>query len=205
MALKDRLLALAQAVGADIKAVLARNGGRHGIIQVASGGYVSAALNATALGTIAGTALRVDYYPFVPARDIAISELAIEVTTVLAGSTGYAGIYADNGGKPDGGALLAGGVTSLNCATTGVKTQAVSPAVTLTKGTTYWLAVLFSGTQTLRGIALAALMPIDAPASGTAQNTVRRATLGALGALAGTAPATTAASAIAPWVRMKVA
>ena len=169
-------------------------------VPQAAGTYFSASIGAVSTGTIAQAANRLEFYPFIPARDISIDELALDVSTGVASSLARAGIYSDNNGQPS--ALLRG-TADLNCATTGAKAEAVS-ALALTKGTTYWLAVLASSTQTLRGIPVSALLPLGLNASGGTYLTTRRATATYASGLPGTAPATTLNNAIAPLVRMRV-
>jgi hypothetical protein len=172
----------------------------HGFIPVAAAGFHNALLNATALTTVAGAANRLDFMPFIPALGFTCNELAVEVTTLLAASLAHVGIYDDLNGVPNN--RLAFSASALDCATTGVKTAAISQA--LVAGRIYWLAVLTSSTQTLRAIPLAGLLPLAAPTSGTAISVLRRATF-TFAALPATAPATVLTSAVAPWVRMKVA
>lgn len=197
MALDARLLALVQQIGVDIKA---SRPAAHAVVPVASGGYHSALVSAGALTTVAGAANRLDFVPFIPSRGFTCNELGIEVTTLLAASLAHVGIYDDLNGAPN--AKLAASASALDCASTGVKTAAISQA--LSAGSVYWLAVLTSATQTLRGIPLAGLLPIGAPASGTAINVLRRATF-AFAALPATAPATVLTSAVPARLLLKVA
>lgn len=208
MALDAQLLAVIQAIAADIKALIAGGGGGgiagpHALEPgAATGGYVSAALNATALSTIAAAANRIDFYPYRPSRDIAIDELALEVTTLVAASQARVGIYSSTvAGLPD--ALLTGQGSLLDCASTGAKASAVGP-ITLTAGTLYYIAVHSSAAQTYRGLAVAALLPLGHTATGTAVYTLRRGTAWFATGLPAVAPATTLTSAIAPWVRMRI-
>ncbi len=174
--------------------------GPHSLVTVPSASYHAALLNASALSTVAGAANRLDFIPFIPSKNLTLNEIAIEVTTLLAASQAHVGIYSDLNGSPN--ARLAGTTTPLDCATTGFKTFALSN-LTMTAGQTYWLAVLTSSTQTLRAIPVAALLPIAAPASGTAISTVRRATSTFASGLPATAPATTPTSAVAPYARLR--
>lgn len=175
--------------------------GAHVLLPQAAGAFVSANVNATALTTVAGAANRLDMVPFIPARNVTINELAIEVTTLISPSSAHVGIYSDNNGAPN--SLLASSSTALDCSTVGVKTASISN-LTLTAGTIYWLACLTSSTQTLRAIAVGGLIPLAAPTSGTAISVCRRATF-TFAALPSTAPATTLTSATTPWVRLRVA
>ena len=197
MTTETQIVALVQAVGADVKALRT---GPHAILPVGAAGYVSFSHNASALVTVAGGLNRLDFMPFIPASNMTVNELAIEVTTVLAVSQVHVGIYADAAGAPA--AKLVGTTTPLDSTVLGVKVVAVSQA--LVAGTRYWIAVLTSATQTLRAIPVAALIPLSAPASGTAIPNLRRATAVFATGLPATAPATTPTSAIAPWVRMRL-
>ena len=170
----------------------------HGFLVVGTGGFHHGVIGGGALTTIIGAADRLNFMPFIPAGGFTCDELAIEVTTLLAASLAHVGIYDDLNGAPN--ARLAASATALDCATTGVKTAAISQA--LEAGKVYWLAVLTSSTQTLRGIPLTGLLPLGAPASGTAINVLRRATF-TFAALPATAPATTLTSAVASWLRLK--
>lgn len=167
----------------------------------AAGTYFSASIGAVNTSTIAQAANRLEFYPFIPARDLSIDELGVDVSTAVASSLARVGIYSDNAGQPN--ALLRG-TADLNCATTGAKAEVVT-ALALTKGTVYWLAVLASSTQTLRGLPTAAMLPLGMNASGGAYLTTRRATQTYASGLPATAPATTLTNAIAPMVRMRVA
>jgi hypothetical protein len=178
--------------------------GIHGILpNPASGTYLSAALNASALVTIAAASNRLDLVPFIPADNISIEEFAIEVTTLLAASNARIGVYgADAAGLP-GNLVASSGL--LSCATAGAKVWAPGMPVYFKKGGIYWIAVLMSGTFTLRGIPLAALLPIGHAATGTAVNVLRRATQTFASGMPALPPGQIATSAIAPWVRMKIA
>jgi hypothetical protein len=173
------------------------------LVPVAVGGYTSAIVNALALSNVAGAAGRLDFVPFIPARNASIDELAVEVTTLIAGSQARVGIYsATAAGLPD--ALLTGQGSLLDCATTGVKASAIT-AQALVAGTLYFLAVHTSSTQTLRAIAVGGLLPLSSPANGIAINVLRRATATFASGLPTTAPSTTLTSAAAPWLRMRLA
>lgn len=178
--------------------------GIHGILpNPSSGTYFSTALNATALATIVAASNRLDFMPFIPADNISVDEFAIEVTTLLAASNARIGVY---GAAADGlpGNLVAGSGL-LACSTAGAKAWAPGMSIYFKKGGVYWIGVLMSGTFTLRGIPLASLLPIGHAATGTAVNVLRRATQTFASGLPASPPAQTATSAIAPWVRMKIA
>ncbi len=169
---------------------------------VSSGSVFDQSVNGTAKSTIAGAANRLDFIPILPMRDVTLDQIALEVSTLLVGSQARVGIYSSTNGLPS--TLLEGGTTVLDCATVGVKPQAVT--ITLTAGTAYYLAVHTSSTTTFRGIAVSALMGMGRPAAGgTTEYTVRRATVAFANGLPANAPATTLTSAIAPTVLMRAA
>jgi hypothetical protein len=172
---------------------------------LAAGTFITNALNATAQGTISQAANRIEFIPFWPSRDITVDLLSIEVTgTLVAGSQARIGIYGSTAGNLPGD-LLTGAGSLLDCATAGAKQSPITGGITLTAGTKYWLAVHASSTQTLRGLAVAALLPLGLPETGTTINTARRATVTFASGLPTTAPATTLISAIAPRVALRLA
>lgn len=161
---------------------------------LAVGEYVTHSVNAAAAGTNAGAANRLDFVPYIPSKNITVDQLAIEVTTLVASSQARIGIYSSNAsGVPD--ALLSGAGTLLDCGSTGSKTSAVSPSVTLIAGTVYWLAIHYSSTQTLRSLSVGSLLPLNVPVTGTTHNTGRRATATFASGLPNPAPSTSLISA----------
>ena len=122
-------------------AAASRPTGWHVPVTLASGQFVSQQINAIAPTTAAMAADRLDCQLFVPARDVTIDQISVEVTTIHAANNCRIGIYADNNGAP--GSLLVGGVTNHDVGTTGVKAETVSLA--MTAGTRYWVAVHSSG------------------------------------------------------------
>jgi hypothetical protein len=166
-----------------------------------SGSYVIPTVVSLALATIGGAAGRIDFYPFVPAKTFTIDRLALEVTTLIAASQLKIGIYSDLAGIPD--ALLLG-TGNLDGGSNGVKFEAA--AFTFVAGTPYWLAVHYSSTTTVRGIAVGGLIQLAYPAAGgTALSTVRRATVTYASGLPNPAPAATLNGATAPVVMLRVA
>jgi len=125
--------------------------------NTAAGQFVTPQVTALALTTIAAAANRLDYLPFVPAKDITVDRLDVEVSTLIAASQARLAIFSNNNGVP--GAILRDGASVLDCATTGLKSAVITP-VTLIAGTVYWLAILSSSTQTYRGVAVGGLMPM---------------------------------------------
>jgi hypothetical protein len=212
MSLAIFLADVLDAIGRDVKVVetaVANLGGggpklgvHAGAPGLIGGSYCSAQVNATALTTVAAAAGRLDFIPFIPMKSITVNELALEVTTLLAGSLAKIGIYASDGnGNPS--ALIVG-TGNLDCATLGAKTAVIANTV-LILNTVYWLAVHSSATQTYRALAVAALLPLGHPATLNTTHTLRRATAAFAGGLPVNAPATVLTASVAPWVRLKIA
>ena len=168
-----------------------------------TGRYISAGINAVALSTIAAAAGRLDFYPFIPAKNITINELAVEVTTLLAGGQGRIGIYSSDANGNPANKIIEGAAVFTTDAV-GSKILAIANT-TLTAGTIYWLAVHSSGTQTYRGIPVAGMMSLGHDITLNAVHTLRRAASTFANGLPAAAPATTLTPAIAPWVRLKIA
>lgn len=98
---------------------------------------------------------RIMLAPFIPAQDIRVTGIQTEVFGSVAGTNARLLIYSDLNGIPD--TLIIQSI-DLSCAIGGVKQFNVS--FTMTKGTVYWVGVQMSGTQTLRMIPLASMIPI---------------------------------------------
>lgn len=177
-------------------------GGIYGAAGVGSGAFILPTINATALSTIAGNNNRFEAVPFIPARDLTINQLALEVTTLVAASLFRLGLYADNGSAAPGSLLV--GTAELSSASTGYKDEVITSR-TLSAGELYWLVVLSSSTQTYRGVALAGAYAFGAPGSGTALFTTQRGTSTFAGGLPSTAPACTPTNAVVPAVRLRLA
>jgi len=105
--------------------------------------------------------------PFIPANDLTVSKLSIQVTILAIGSFSRILVYADVNGRPSG--VLIESVF-LDCSTLGTKTYNV--AYTFEAGTTYWLVVQSSSNQTLRAIPSTGLMPLGVTALGGSPVTV---------------------------------
>jgi hypothetical protein len=168
------------------------------------GTFITNALNATALGTIAQQANRLEFTPFIPSRDIGIDLLSVEVSTAVAGSQARAGVYGSTAGNLPG-ALLSGAGTLLDCATVGAKQSAIAGGITLLAGGLYWLACHASSTQSLRALAPGALLPLGLPETGNTIFGSRRATVTFASGLPANAPATTLTAASVPRVAMRLA
>jgi len=123
------------------------------------------AVNATAGTTLALTASRTYWIPFTVTKKVSITTLAINVTTLSAG-THYVGIYASNSSWQPTGAPLASG--SFDASATGVKTATVS--LTLSPGV-YWVCWASGSAATVRAIALAACATLGLASLGTANTT----------------------------------
>jgi hypothetical protein len=94
--------------------------------------------------------------PFVVTKKRTIDQVAINVTAFVAGNV-RVGLYSDAGGYP--GALVAE-FGSIAVASNGVKTLSASPLpVTLDPGV-YWLAIVTDSASTIRGFAVASLIPV---------------------------------------------
>lgn len=104
--------------------------------------------------------------PWYVGNEIKIDQISLEVSTLVAGSTCRMGIYNDNGtGYP--GTLISGSdVGTVSGASTGVKTNTFTKAITLEKGM-YWLAHQCSTSTTLliRGAPLTAMPNIGLPST----------------------------------------
>jgi len=107
----------------------------------------------TALTTLALTASRQYFIPFVVPRDVNLTELRISVTTAATG-TASIGIYGNVvvSGDDAPGDLLAS-VTNLNTGSTGDKTGSLS--YTLQAGVLYWASLISSAAATVRALAVA--------------------------------------------------
>jgi hypothetical protein len=123
------------------------------------------AVNATAATTLALTASRVYWIPFVVPRKVNITQLAINVNTAVSG-THYVGIYAsDYYWQPTGSPLVS---ASFDTGSTGVKTGSVN--VILQIGV-YWFAWAGNSAATVTAIALAGCASLGLGNLGTANTT----------------------------------
>ena len=132
--------------------------GVHTIIKIQSGQSTSVAREVnTVTGATVGVANRLFTYPYVPAQTTTSSSLYFNVTTLAAGTNARILIYSDLNGVPNTKLYES---TDLSTATIGQKT--VTTTQTFTAGTTYWLAIHYSGTPTLSAFSFsgASVMPI---------------------------------------------
>lgn len=148
--------------------------GIHGADAFGANALILPTVNASALTTTGAYAVdRIEAIPFIPAKDMTIDLVGLEVTTLVAGGLFKLGIY-DNTGTFTPGSLLAG-TTDLSSATTGYREQTITPLV-LAAGVPVWLAVHTNlGSMVFRGAPIAACIAFGAPgAGGTARNTLYR-------------------------------
>jgi len=116
--------------------------------------YIAGVIGATALTTVAASANVLRAIPFLVARTITLDQIAINVTTLIAGKARL-GIYLDDGTiYPEQRLLDAGEVDT---GTTGVKALSINQ--TLTTGL-YWLVHVANAAPTLRAVAVGGLLPI---------------------------------------------
>ena len=126
-----------------------------------------------ATGTLAGAASRFDLFPFSPRADIAFDRLAISVTTAVVAALAKIALYAsDANGRPD---QLLTETGDLDCGTIGNKLATV--ALTLRRGTVYWIGVRHSSTATLSAWASTATPDINGGTIATTARKVLRRTL----------------------------
>ena len=129
--------------------------GVHVLVKPSVGSSVTASVNSGSLSSQAQTANRLIVSPFIPAQTITCSSLFINVTTLLAGSNAQILIYSNLNGKPDTKIYQS---ANLDCSTTGLKTAATTQ--TFEAGTTYWIGVHTSGTQSLSVLSQPSLLTI---------------------------------------------
>jgi Collagen triple helix repeat (20 copies) len=167
--------------------------------------YVSAAINALALTTLAGAANRLDYIPFIPDRDITINQLQASVTTLIASSLFRLGLYdSDSNGLPANRLETSGDLSGATVATVSYDLPA---SRTLLAGNLYWLAIHHSSTATHRAIAVGALSELFQLSGGTSGPTILRQTVTFASGLPATATAThtAAVNSAATLIRTRLA
>ena len=131
------------------------SGAVHTFLKPAVGQSTNVSLNGTAISTIAGVVNKLTVSPFIPSQTITSASLYINVTITGIGSNARILIYSNLNGKPDTKIYES---ASLDCSVLGVKTA--TTVQTFVAGTTYWIGVQTSSTQTLSGISIASLTPI---------------------------------------------
>jgi hypothetical protein len=118
----------------------------------------------TAATTLALTASRIYWIPFIVWSSVSITGIAINVTTAATGTV-YVGIYNSNSRYQPYSLLTS---TSFNSGTTGLKSATLS--LTLLPNV-YWMALVSTAAPTIRAVALAASFSLALPTLGTANTT----------------------------------
>jgi len=151
--------------------------------------YYTGIINGLALTTLAMTANRLYAIPFLCSEPLKIDQIAINVTTLAAGSARL-GVYADDRLIRPGRLVLDAG--EVDTGATGVKTLSVT--LDLLRKQLYWLAIVANAAPTVRAPAAGSCYPIYGVDSslGTAVGThiYRAFTYGALPDPFGTPPFT---------------
>lgn len=125
------------------------------------GHYVDAAWNASAAGTIAGSAARMEVVRFQVARRLRVNPMGFEVTVGVASAEIKLVIYAsDADGHP---AELLYESAPMSAASPAF--VSVADSFTFEANTLYWVGVRHSSTATIRGIALASMPSIGRTAA----------------------------------------
>lgn len=133
--------------------------GMMSMFRPAAGVFIAPVCNGGALGTAAQGANRNIIAPFVAAFDVAINQVAISVSTLVAGSFSKVVIYgSDANGRPSN---LIAESANIDCGTGPVNTYTTPLSVTFRAGQLYWIGVRSSSTQTLRTFTQASLPPLS--------------------------------------------
>jgi hypothetical protein len=176
------------------------------LFKPAATAWVTNAWNNTAFGTQAQVAGRAVLSPFLSSHDLTIDQVAVSVSTAVAGALFKVVIHAaDADGRP--GAVLAESPT-LDAATTGTKTVALAASLSLSKGTLYWIGVRSSSTATLRCLNVGASPQLTASTAATPVGTttiIRAGEVFANAAADWTFANSQLSNALAPLVLMRVA
>jgi hypothetical protein len=122
------------------------------------------ASNGTAATTLALTANRIYWIPFIVWSAVSITGIAINVTTAASGTV-YVGIYSSTTTYAPNTLITS---FSFSSSTTGVKSATVS--LTLQPGV-YWMALVSTATPTIRAIAIGSAFSLALPSLGTANTT----------------------------------
>jgi len=121
------------------------------IAQIVSAGFkYSVALTGAALSNTSYIANAMILSPFIPANDLTISNVSIQLITGVPSSLVKILVYADVNGRPNG--LLIESV-DLDCSTGGLKTYNV--VYTFEAGKTYWIGTRLSSTNSIKSITAA--------------------------------------------------
>lgn len=123
----------------------------------------------TALGTGAPTANILRAIPFIVAKTMTIDQMAMNVTTAVAGAARI-GIYADNGNNYPGALVVeATSVTQIDTGLAGVRIASGGLPVILQPGL-YWLAIVSNAAPTIRTFVVASMLPVLGYASALPTN-----------------------------------
>lgn len=121
--------------------------------------WYSAPNTGASLTTGAPTANILRVIPFIVAKTTTIDQMAINVTTAVAGHA-RVGIYADNGNNYPGALVVeATSVTQIDTGTIGVKIATNGLPVTLQPGL-YWLAIVGNAAPTIRSFGVGSMLPV---------------------------------------------
>jgi hypothetical protein len=137
----------------------------------ASGEHVMTSSMGAVTGTQTGAAGRVRLFPFAPGADLVVDQMAINVTTEVAGALGKIAVYsADANGRPDQLILETG---DLDLGTLGVRS--IAATLTLRAGRTYWFGLRHSSTATVSVWSTCGTADINGgPPATTARKTLQR-------------------------------
>lgn len=133
--------------------------------------YFSQSITSLAKTAASSAINRLDLMPFIPASDIVITGLALEVITLTVGGLAKLLVYDNSGGKPNN-LLIAS--TGLDCSTIGLKTFATS--YTFLKGTIYWIGIHTNDVISFRSLPVASLIPLSSNATNNSHYTMYRST-----------------------------
>ena len=132
------------------------SGALHTFLKPAVGQSTNVSLNGPAISTIVGVVNKLTVSPFIPAQTITSASLYINVTVSGIGSNARILIYSNLNGKPD---IKLYESANLDCSTIGIKTA--TTVQTFVAGTTYWIGVQTSSTQTLSSLPVVSLQVIN--------------------------------------------
>jgi hypothetical protein len=148
--------------------VSATSGFNMSLSQIVSAGLkYSVALTGTAPSSTGYVSNLMILSPFIPANDLTISNVSIQVNTGVASALAKILVYADVNGRPNG--LLIESV-DLDCSTLGTKTY--NTVYTFEAGKTYWMGTILNSTQSIRSVTLGNLMTIGTSATASSIYTV---------------------------------
>jgi len=144
--------------------------GVHNRIVIAGQVYNNA-LTAGTTVTTPGATNRMEISPLIPINDMTVTDIGINVTTVVAGSLARIIVYSDLNGTPN---LKLIESTNLDCSTLGFKKYLID--YTFQKGVVYWLGIHFSAAISVRAIPLSSMMPLGMTGNTNPINTCWRST-----------------------------